>query len=105
VRNTEAVNRLAMLSLILGAGAVLTGFFGMNFGRGFARLFFEPDSEWLPVHYSAVVLVAVLAFAALFFGTYMVAANWADYRDILRPKRAERRKRPRPANNSGMGRG
>jgi hypothetical protein len=36
-RNTEAVNRLAMLSLILGAGAVITGFFGMNFGGHFEK--------------------------------------------------------------------
>ncbi|MCW5977561.1 MAG: hypothetical protein KIT09_05770 [Bryobacteraceae bacterium] len=87
MRNTEAVNRLAMLSLILGAGAVLTGFFGMNFGRGFARLFFEPDQEWLGVHYAAVTMVALLAFAALAFGIYMVAANWTDYRDIFRRKK------------------
>jgi hypothetical protein len=26
------------------AGAVLTGYFGMNFGRTFSRLFFEPDA-------------------------------------------------------------
>jgi hypothetical protein len=45
-RNTEAVNRLAMLSLLFGAGAVVTGFFGMNFGQSFARLFFEPQG-WL----------------------------------------------------------
>src|SRR5262249_668488 len=32
-RNTEALNRLAMLSLMFGAGAIITGFFGMNFGR------------------------------------------------------------------------
>ena len=38
VRSTEAVNRLAMLSMILGVGAVLTGYFGMNFGRAFAVL-------------------------------------------------------------------
>jgi hypothetical protein len=33
-RNTEAVNRLGMLSMILGVGAVATGFFGMNFNLG-----------------------------------------------------------------------
>ena len=32
-RNTLAVNRLAFVSIILGAGAVITGFFGMNFVR------------------------------------------------------------------------
>src|SRR5208283_1472136 len=40
LRNTEAVNRLAMLSLIFGGGAVLTGFFGMNLGREFGQFFF-----------------------------------------------------------------
>jgi hypothetical protein len=41
LRNTEAVNRLAMLSLIFGGGAVVTGFFGMNFGGEFGQLFFD----------------------------------------------------------------
>jgi hypothetical protein len=91
-RNTEAVNRLAMLSLIVGAGAVLTGFFGMNFGRNFARWFFEPDPQSVVIHYLAVSMVALLAFGALAFGFYMVAANWPDYRDILVPNRGKRRR-------------
>ena len=45
VRSTEAVNRLAMLSMILGAGAVLTGYFGMNFGRAFETTFFAPSGS------------------------------------------------------------
>jgi hypothetical protein len=96
MRNTEAVNRLAMLSLILGAGAVLTGFFGMNFGRGFERLFFEPDRDSLIVHYTAVLAVALLAFAAFAFGIYVVASNWPDYRDVFRqnPTRKGPKKRP-----------
>ena len=44
-RSTDAVNRLAMLSMIFGAGAVLTGFFGMNFGMRFSSLFFVPDPQ------------------------------------------------------------
>ncbi len=92
-RNTEAVNRLAMLSLIVGAGAVLTGFFGMNFGHQFAKTFFEPEPGSLLIHYAAVTLVAVLAFGALAFGFYVVAANWADYRDVLVPRRWKPRKR------------
>jgi hypothetical protein len=82
-RNTEAVNRLAMLSLIVGAGAVLTGFFGMNFGHQFAKTFFDPEPGSLVIHYAAVALVAILAFGALAFGFYVVAANWSDYRDVL----------------------
>jgi len=85
-RNTEAVNRLAMLSLIFGAGAVLTGFFGMNFGRAFGKLFFEPDypSPW--IHYLAVGLVTLLAFGAMAFGFFVVLSNWSDYRDTLVPQ-------------------
>ena len=91
-RNTEAVNRLAMLSLLLGMGAVVTGFFGMNFGWHFGRIFFEPDRTTLPVHYVAVALVVLMAFGAIVFGLYVVAAHWADYREILIPggKRRER---------------
>ena len=87
MRNTDAVNRLAMLSLIVGAGAVLTGFFGMNFGHWFGRVFFQPDEQWLGVRYAAVALVFLFAFGALSFGFYMVFANWSDYRDILVPRR------------------
>jgi len=90
MRNTEAVNRLAMLSLILGAGAVVTGFFGMNFGLHFERLFFQPDQATLPLHYLAVSAVSLLAFGALSFGIYMVVANWSDYRDIFRRGRSHR---------------
>ncbi len=90
-RNTEAVNRLALLSLIVGAGAVLTGFFGMNFGDAFQRLFFQPDPSSRFVHYAAVLMVSLFAFGALSFGVYVVAANWADYRDSLVARRAGRR--------------
>jgi hypothetical protein len=85
-RNTEAVNRLAMLSMLLGAGAVVTGFFGMNFGRRFGSIFFEPDKASLAIHYAAIAVVAVLAFGALAFALYVVAANWPDYREILVPR-------------------
>jgi len=103
-RNTEAVNRLAVLSLMLGAGAVVTGFFGMNFGRDFARLFFEPDAASLAVHYAAVVLVLLVAAGALAFGFFVVARNWSDYRETLFTPRgpdagrkgASLRRRPAP---------
>jgi len=82
-RNTQAVNRLAMLSGLLGAGAVLTGFFGMNFGRDFAKTFFEPSPAALPVHYLVISLVSLIAFGSLAFGVYLIVGNWADYRDIM----------------------
>ena len=91
-RNTEAVNRLSMLSLIVGAGAVLTGFFGMNFGKDFARLFFEPDRQTAFIHYTTVIAVALLAFGALAFGMYLVFSNWSDYREILIPRRWQAKK-------------
>jgi hypothetical protein len=94
-RNTEAVNRLAMLSLILGAGAVVTGFFGMNFGGRFERTFFQPDPPALPVHWTAIIGVALFAVATIGFGIYVVISNWQDYRESLLPRwwlvRKERR--------------
>ena len=85
-RNTMAVNRLAMLSMILGGGAVLTGFFGMNFGREFAQLFFEPPAHAAQVHWVAMGLVTLVTFGALIFGLVLIVINWEDYRDVLLPK-------------------
>ncbi len=89
-RNTEAVNRLAILSLIVGAGAILTGYFGMNFGSFFERLFFKPNAETEIVHYSTVSVISLLVLGVLAFGLYMVVSNWSDYRDVLMPKRWRR---------------
>lgn len=92
--NTAAVNRLAMLSTILGAGAVLTGYFGMNFAREFGELFFEPvkPHEW-SMHWAMIILVTLFAFSALVLGFYLILANWNDYKDTLVPK-VLRRKKP-----------
>jgi hypothetical protein len=85
-RNTEAVNRLAMLSLILGAGAVTTGFFGMNFGGWFQQMFFEPVSRTNVVHWAAIITTALLATGTITFGVYVVVSNWKDYRESLLPR-------------------
>jgi hypothetical protein len=90
-RNTSAVNRLAMLSLIFGAGAIITGFFGMNFGRGFGQLFFEPSSNPLP-HEISIAVVSLFVVAALCFGFYVIVANWTDYGYILSPKKRRLRR-------------
>ena len=90
MRNTEAVNRLAMLSLILGAGAVMTGFFGMNFGEGFERVFFHACPEFPRITLYDRYRCGALAFAAIAFGIYVVASNWTDYRDAFR--QTQRRK-------------
>jgi len=86
MRNTEAVNRLAMLSLILGAGAVATGFFGMNFGGHFSRLIFQPADGSFAAHYGAMIFASVLALGAIFLGVYVVTTNWQDYRDSMMPR-------------------
>jgi hypothetical protein len=84
MESATAVNRLAMLSMVLGAGAVVTGYFGMNFGREFAAYFFEPSpGRGALLHYATIALVTVFALGALAFVFYLVAANWKDYRDIL----------------------
>ncbi|MEP6962411.1 MAG: CorA family divalent cation transporter, partial [Acidobacteriota bacterium] len=85
-RNTEAINRVAMLSLILGIGALTTGFFGMNFGRSFAKIVFEPMDSWPLVHILSIAFVVFLAIGTLLFSVYVVAVNWHDYRDILDPR-------------------
>jgi hypothetical protein len=85
-RNTEAINRVAVLSLILGAGAMITGFFGMNFGGGFGRWFFEPVGVSPAIHYVAIAAVVLFSFAAVGLGAYVVVANWRDYRGILDPR-------------------
>jgi hypothetical protein len=84
MRNTEAVNRLAMLSMILGAGAMITGYFGMNFARGFEDLFFNPkaNASW---HNIAIVGVSTLIVASILFALFLVISNWTDYRNILLP--------------------
>jgi len=85
LRNTDAVNRLAMLSLIFGGGAVLTGFFGMNFGRQFGKFFFEGEggSPW--GHYLMLTLVSCFVFGSLALGIFVVLRNWREYLAILNP--------------------
>jgi hypothetical protein len=93
-RNTDAVNRLAVLSMILGGGAMITGFFGMNFGRWFDSVLFNPAGQSPWVHMLAIVAVTVLCVGALAFGVYLLAANWYDYKWILIPagRRAQARR-------------
>jgi len=85
LRNTDAVNRLAMLSLIFGGGAVLTGFFGMNFGREFGRFFFEGEGSTAFGHYFMVTLVCCFVFGSLTLGTFVALQNWREYLAILSP--------------------
>jgi CorA-like Mg2+ transporter protein len=82
-QSAVAVNRLAALSMVLGAGAVITGYFGMNFGREFGAYLFEPDGGESALHYATIVFVTVFALAALAFVVWLVAAHWSDYRDMF----------------------
>jgi hypothetical protein len=79
-----AVNRLAVSTMVLGAGAVITGYFGMNFAREFGRYIFEPGggtSSFL--HYLLIILVTVFAIGSLAFSFALMAVNWRDYRSII----------------------
>lgn len=89
VRSTEAVNRLAMLSMILGAGAVMTGYFGMNFGKEFSRYIFAPQGGQDIVHRSSIAVVSIFAFFSVVLGFYVIVANWSDYRDTFRLRRKD----------------
>jgi hypothetical protein len=80
-----AVNRLAVSSIVLGAGAVLTGYFGMNFAGEFERVFFEPASGRL--HWIMIAVVTAFGIASLLFAAFLILANWRDYRYILLPGR------------------
>ena len=83
-RNTQAVNRLAFVSTILGAGAVVTGFFGMNFSYLFEKVFFQPTEETRWIYWVAIVSVVVFCLFALGITLYLFARNWKDYRSVLR---------------------
>jgi hypothetical protein len=87
-RNTEALNRLGMLSMILGAGAVTTGFFGMNFQiESFTEGLLKGNLgvPWAP--YVGVAAAIISSFGALLFGIFLIISNWSDYKDTLLPNR------------------
>jgi hypothetical protein len=85
-RATEAVNRLAIVSMILGCGAVVTGVYGMNFGNWFEFLLKpEPGREW--VFWLAISFALVVASGALGTMVWMIIANWGDYRNSLLSQR------------------
>ena len=87
LRSTESINRLAMLSMILGGGAMVTGFFGMNFERGFKNVFFDPPPGWEWMHFVSIGLVSTITVGSMCFAIFLVTRNWPDYRSILLPPR------------------
>lgn len=92
VRSTDAVNRLAMLSTVFGAGAVLTGYFGMNFGKNFDRYLFNPQGDTDRVHEVAVWTVTIVSITILVMAVYLFLVNWRDYRGILGPRGTRERR-------------
>ncbi|MDX2267773.1 MAG: CorA family divalent cation transporter [Bryobacter sp.] len=83
-RNTLAVNRLAVLSTVLGVGAVITGFFGMNFGRGFEKIFFQPEGEAYVAYYLAILMVTLFCLSVLTLTFMLFSRNWVDYKSVFR---------------------
>jgi hypothetical protein len=88
LRSSDAVNRLAMMSVILGVGALVTGFYGMNL----PHLGEVVKVEWI----SALSLAATFAMtiASIAFIVYIIVSNWIDYRSSIFPHRYRRAERP-----------
>jgi hypothetical protein len=81
LRNNDAVNRLAMMSVVLGIGALVTGYYGMNIKH---LLAFLDNSLGSAVTLSLVTLFGI---ASLWFVVYIIASNWRDYRASILPHR------------------
>ncbi len=88
LRNSDAVNRLAMLSVILGIGALVTGFYGMNIPHLQKLL----GNDLLSIVSFAVTLL--MTAGSVCFIVYIVGSNWVDFRASLLPHRYRKTLRP-----------
>jgi hypothetical protein len=79
LRNSDSVNRLAMMSVILGIGALITGYFGMNIPHLANILQSGLTSAW------TLVVTSVMTLLSLWFIFYVVGSNWGDYRASILP--------------------
>ena len=84
LRNNDAVNRLAVLSMILGLGALVTGYYGMNIPHLASILNVAAFSK---LSFVATLIMTLLSLALI---GYIVAANWIDYRSSLVPHQLRR---------------
>ena len=84
LRNNDAVNRLAMMSMLLGIGALVTGYYGMNIPHLENVLHNDHISFW------SLVLTSIMAAASLWFVVYIIGSNWLDYRASIFPHRYRR---------------
>ncbi len=81
LRNSDAVNRLAVIDVILGIGALVTGYYGMNI----PILGDVLKSDTLSL--TSMVLTSLMTIASVGFIVYIVAFNWVDYRASILPHR------------------
>jgi hypothetical protein len=79
LRNNDAVNRLAMMSVILGIGALVTGYYGQNIPHITNWLQNSHASFW------SLVATSIMAIASIVLIVYVVGSNWTDYRASLLP--------------------
>jgi hypothetical protein len=84
LRNNDAVNRLALLSMILGIGALVTGYYGMNIPHLTTILANGQISG------TSLVATSIMTLLSLGLIAYIVVTNWADYRSSLIPHRFRR---------------
>ncbi|HEY1950832.1 MAG TPA: CorA family divalent cation transporter [Bryobacteraceae bacterium] len=79
LRNNDAVNRLALLSMILGIGALVTGYYGMNIPHLATIL---NDGR---ISVGSLIATSIMALLSLVLIAYIVVTNWVDYRASLVP--------------------
>jgi hypothetical protein len=77
LRNGDAVNRLALMSVVVGGGALITGFFGQNIPS-----LLKGMEKW-EFSVAAYLFTAVLTLASIALIVYIVTSNWMDYRASL----------------------
>jgi hypothetical protein len=79
LRNNDAVNRLALLSMILGVGALVTGYYGMNIPH-LTNILANGQ-----VSGGSLVATSIMTLLSLSLIAYIVVTNWVDYRSSLVP--------------------
>jgi hypothetical protein len=79
LRNNDAVNRLAMMSVILGIGALVTGYYGQNIPHLTNWLTHNAPSLW------SLIATSIMALASIALIVYVVGTNWRDYRASILP--------------------
>jgi CorA-like Mg2+ transporter protein len=102
LRNNDAVNRLAMMSVLLGIGALVTGYFGQNIPH------LEDLMKNAGMSFWTLILTTLMAVASLWFVVYIITSNWMDYRASILPHRYRRPLTPktlRQLRRSGNGDG